>query len=193
MDIQKSIDELRFSLEHSLKEVELLGIISNKLTALRQTFSSNKALFTADNVEFLKKLTPISDGLRSFIELKPELSSVNGLKHYTFLMNHLVDIRNSLRAFAICKRVDKEIRELREKLAYVRLQDAAKQESQLNARILDLEQNPRHCSHKHQMAIREGRYGYFWGCSRYPMCQQTTQLTAVEKNALYSLGNMNLT
>jgi hypothetical protein len=186
MDIQKSIDELRFSLEHSLKEVELLDIIRNKLTALRQTFSSNKALFTVDNVEFLKKLTPISDGLRSFIELEPELSSVNGLKHYTFLMNHLVDIRNSLRAFAICKRVDKEIRELSEKLAYVRLQDAAKQESQLNARILDLEQNPRHCSRKHQMVIREGRYGYFWGCSRYPLCQEITQLTPDEKDALYS-------
>jgi hypothetical protein len=186
MNIQESIDELSFSLEHSLKEEELLDIISNKLTALRQTFSSDKSLFTADHIEFLKKLTPISDRLRSFNELKPELSSVNGLKHYTFLMHQLVDIKTSLRAFAICKRVDKEIRELSEKLPYVREQDAAKQESQLNARILDLEQNPRRCSHKHQMAIREGRYGYFWGCSRYPICQEITQLTPDEKDALYA-------
>ncbi len=26
------------------------------------------------------------------------------------------------------------------------------------------------------MKIREGRYGYFWGCEGYPQCQKTYQI-----------------
>lgn len=169
-----------------LAEEELLEIITSNLAMLRQEYSLNRDSFTKDHIDFLKSLTPLSTQLRSFIALKEELSYVNSLKHYTFLMNQLVDIKNALHSFAVCKRVSKEIRELNEKLPQVRQEDEAKQQSRINTRIIDLEQNPRRCPRKHAMAIREGRYGYFWGCSKYPTCQHKQELTPDEKDRLYS-------
>lgn len=29
------------------------------------------------------------------------------------------------------------------------------------------------------MKIKEGRYGYFWGCEGYPQCQKTYQIEAL--------------
>src|SRR5712691_1326354 len=73
MDVQNIIDELRFSVEHIVSEEELLHVITERLTALRQSFSSHRSLFTPSHIEFLKSFAGISDQLRSFIELKEEL------------------------------------------------------------------------------------------------------------------------
>jgi ssDNA-binding Zn-finger/Zn-ribbon topoisomerase 1 len=29
------------------------------------------------------------------------------------------------------------------------------------------------------MKIKEGRYGFFWGCEGYPQCQKTYQIEAL--------------
>lgn len=166
MDVQTTVDELRSFLEHSFAEEELLETIMGKLAALRQAYLSDRRNFTEDHLAFLKSLAPISDHLRAFIEIKEELADVRGLKHYGFLMNWLTDLKGALAPFAISRRVGKEIKELNEKLPVIRQQDEANEQSRLSARIMDLEQSERRCSRNHIMVIREGRYGYFWGCSR---------------------------
>ena len=186
MNVQGIIDEIKFSLEHSITEEDLLEIITRNLKILRQEYLSNKRFFTKEHIDFLQSLTPLSKQLDTFSALKEELLYVNTLKHYTFLINQLVDIKNAVRPFAICKRVSKEIRELTEKLPNIRQEDEAKQQSRLNNRIAGLEQNPWQCPRKHKMVIREGRYGYFWGCSKYPICRHTQVLTPDEKDRLYS-------
>ena len=73
MEVRRVIDDLRFSVEHITAEEELLQVITDQLTALRQSFSSHRPLFTPGDIEFLKTLTGISDYLRAFVELKKEL------------------------------------------------------------------------------------------------------------------------
>jgi ssDNA-binding Zn-finger/Zn-ribbon topoisomerase 1 len=80
----------------------------------------------------------------------------------------------------------KEIRELNEKLPTIREQDDANRQFRINTRVLDLEQNPPYCRHNHTMVIRKGRHGYFWGCSRYPFCEEVEQLTREQKDRLLS-------
>jgi hypothetical protein len=186
MDVQRTIDELKSSLEHSVAEEELLETITGKLATLRKAYLTDRQSFTGDHLAFLKSLAPVSDHLRAFVEIKEELADVRGLKHYGFLMNRLADLKGALASFAVGKRVGKEIRELNEKLPDIRQQDEADEQSRLSARIIDLEQSERRCSHNHIMVIREGRYGYFWGCSRFPNCEQTKQLTSEEKGKLFS-------
>ena len=186
MDMQETIDELKFSLEHSIAEEELLEAITSKLAILRKQYAFDKNSFTKDQIAFLKSLTPLSTSLNSFISLKEELVYVRSLKHYSFLTNQLVDIKNALQSFPIHKRVAKEIRELNERLPLIRQEDEIKQQSRLDARTIDLEQNPPRCPRQHTMVIREGRYGYFWGCSKYPACQYTEELSPNEKDKLYS-------
>jgi hypothetical protein len=184
MEVRKAIDDLRFSLETIISEDELHRVITDRLSALRQCFPSHRLLFAPTDIDFLKSLTPVSNHLRAFIELKEELASVDSLREYTEIVGRLTQIKDALHPVAVAKRVRKEIRELNERLPAIRENDEAQRKCRLNARIQDLEQTPRRCRRHHPMVIREGQDGYFWGCSRYPFCRATIQLTAEESDLL---------
>ena len=186
MDVQESIDDIKRALEHVVSEKELLRTIDESLTTLRGCFPSNKSLFTPERIEFLQKAAEISGHLSSFVEIEEELADVSSLKHYTFLMNQLADMKAALAPFPVCKRVRKEMRELNDKLPAIRERDDAKQQFRIDARLREMEQDPPHCGRKHAMVVREGRYGYFWGCSRYPSCQETAQFTPEQRRRLYA-------
>ena len=79
MQVRQAIDDLRSSLERVIAEDELLGVIADRLILLRQLYPSRRSLFTQSDIEFLKSLGVISDDLRTFIELKEELLSVDSL------------------------------------------------------------------------------------------------------------------
>ncbi|HWC99432.1 MAG TPA: topoisomerase DNA-binding C4 zinc finger domain-containing protein [Candidatus Sulfopaludibacter sp.] len=183
MDVRQVIDDLRSSLEHITAEDELLGVIADRLTALRRSYPSHRSSFTPSDIEFLKSLGGISDHLRAFIELKEELASVNSLKEYEDMVSRLTRAKDSLACFPVARRIAKEIRGLNERLPAIREQDEGQRQFRLNARILDLQRNPRLCRCHHPMVIRKGTHGHFWGCSRYPFCSATAQLTP-EENAL---------
>jgi hypothetical protein len=184
MDVENTLADLKLSLETIISEEALLHMITERVTALRQSFPSNRRLFTPGHIEFLKSLSPVSEQLRFFIELKEELADVGSLDDYAAAMSRLTEIKGALGTFAVRKRVMKEIRELNERLPTIRERDGAGREARVKARIFDLEQNPRRCRHNHAMAIREGRYGYFWGCTRYPFCVEIARLTPAEKDRL---------
>lgn len=184
MEVRKAIDDLRFSLENITSEEELHRLITDRLTALRQCFPSQRPLFMPTDIDFLKSLTPVSSHLRAFIEVKEELASVDSLREYTEIVSRLTEIKDALRTHAVAKRVRKEIRELSERLPAIRGNDEAQRKCRINARIQNLEQTARHCRRHHPMVIREGQDGYFWGCSRYPFCHATVQLTAEESDLL---------
>jgi hypothetical protein len=90
----------------------------------------------------------------------------------------------ALGGFPVGRRIAKEIRELNERLPEIRQQDEGRRQFRLSARTLELEKTPRLCPRRHPMVIREGTRGHFWGCSRYPFCSATAQLTAEESQLL---------
>jgi hypothetical protein len=186
MEVRQTIDELRSSLERVIAEDELLGVIGDRLTHLRRLFPSHRSFFTPSDIEFLKGLSVISDHLRAFIELKEELLNVDSLKEYEDIVLRLTHAKTALACFPVVRRVAKEIRALNERLPAIREHDEAQRRFRLNARIVDLEKNPRPCRRNHPMVIREGTHGHFWGCSRYPFCCATAQLTPEENGLLAS-------
>jgi hypothetical protein len=186
MEVRQSIDELRSSLEHITADDELLRVIADRLTSLRQSFPSHRSLFTESDLEFLKNLGTISGHLRAFLELKEDLVSVKSLDEYEDIVRRLSRAKEALACFPVARRIAKEIRGLAERLPVIRQQDEARRQFRLNARILDLEQNRRRCPRRHLMVIREGTRGHFWGCSQYPFCSATAQLTPEENHFLNS-------
>ena len=184
MDVRESIDELHSSLEHIAVEDELLGVITDRLTALREAYPSHRSLFSASDIEFLRSLAVISDHLRAFVELKEELATVNSLTEYEEIVRRLSRAKSAIASFPGARRIAKEIRELNERLPAIRQQDEAHREFRVSARVLELEQNPRLCPRRHPMVIREGTRGHFWGCSRYPFCAATAQVTPEEERRL---------
>ncbi|HWB96267.1 MAG TPA: hypothetical protein VG672_06180 [Bryobacteraceae bacterium] len=177
---------MRSALERTTAEGDLFTIITGRLAVLCRSFPSHRSLFTPGDIEFLQSLGGISDHLRAFIELEGELLGVDSLTEYENIVRRLVQAKNALASFPVARQVAKEIRALNERLPAIREQDEAQRKSRLEARILDWEQNPRRCLHNHAMVIRQGTHGYFWGCSRYPFCRATAQLTRAENGLLTS-------
>lgn len=186
VDVEKIIDELRFSLEHDASEEKVLGAIDESLTALRQSFRFHKSIFTPNHICFLRSLAGVSGQLRTFIELKEELADVGTLEDYADMVSRLSGIRCRLRPFAVYRRVMRELRGLNEKLPTIRQQNDGKWRVQVNARIIDLERKHARCQRNHAMVISKGPYDYYWGCSRYPFCGDATRLTAEERRQLDS-------
>jgi hypothetical protein len=82
MDLQRITEELKFSLKHPILERELEHAITERLTSLRQSFSSHRSLFTPEHIAFLKNPATVSAQLRSFMEVRDELAEVNTLEDY---------------------------------------------------------------------------------------------------------------
>jgi hypothetical protein len=186
VEVRQAIDDLRSSLEHITAEDELFGVIADRLTALRRCYPSHRSSFTPTDIEFLKGVGVISDDLRAFIELKEELASVSSVKEYEDIVSRLTRVKGALACFPVARRIAMEIRGLNERLPAIREHEKAQRQFRLNLRILVLQQNPRRCLHHHSMVIREGSHGHFWGCSRYPACCATAQLTCEENDLLMS-------
>jgi hypothetical protein len=184
MEVRQAIDDLHASLERVTVEDELLGIITDRVAVLRQSYPAHRASFTARDIEFLKSLDGVSGQLRSFIETKEELASVNSVKEYEDLVCRLTRAEGSLASFPVTRRIAKEIRALHEKLPVIREHDETNHQFRLSAQVFDLEQKSRRCHRRHPMVIRRGTHGHFWGCSQYPFCCETAQLTREERERL---------
>ena len=184
MEVRQAIDDLRHSVEHVTADDELLGIIVDRLTALRQIFPSQRSIFTPGDIEFLKSLTGLSDHLRTFGELREEAVDVGSVKEYEDIVTRLSHTKSALAGFPVGNGVAKTIRELGEKLPAIRQNDEANRQFRLGGRIHTLEQNPRLCPRGHVMVIRTGKSGEFWGCSQFPSCWKTAQLTSEQSDLL---------
>jgi hypothetical protein len=180
-NVPQILVEIKHHLETCLDEEILLREIESRLRTLREWYPSNRDLFVS-HIPFLKSLRDdVCKQLRLFIELKEELPLVDNIEDYTSLNEQLVAIKTVLHGVAICQRVSKEIRELHAKLPRIQEQEELRQQSRIRGHILDLEREAPHCRRGHVMVIREKDGSYFWGCSKYPLHEETTSLSPKEK------------
>lgn len=184
MEIQSKIDKIRKNLYDSVSEKDLHRIIENNLKELRKLYPENKHLFTDTNINFLKSLNNISKKLIIFMELCEDLPYLTDISDYYEYIDSLNSIKKDLKDFPICKRVDKEIRELIERYDEIDTKDQKKLDHQLNEKIIQLELKCPICEEGHEMTIRNGTYGIFWGCSFFPHCTHTKKLSQEEQDYL---------
>lgn len=185
ISVSQIIGELEHELETCLAEEALLNTIESRLEILRTAYKSDKQLFTSEHISFLKNLNNRTcKQLRSFIDLKDELPLVHDFEEYTSLKEQLISLRTEFHAMAICQRISKEIRELDERLPLIQEQEDLRLQSRLIGHIRELEQHAPICSRGHAMVIREKNGSYFWGCSKYPLHEETRVLSPKEKEYL---------
>ena len=184
MNVQNAVDELKSVLATTHSETVVLETVTSRLAVLRDAYRTSRAEFTEDHFQFLRKVSGLRAHLTLFIELQEDLRDVADLESYEFLRDKLEAIKDGLAGLAVCKRVEKELRELRERLPRVHQQEAVLRESRRTGRIRELEANGPRCPWRHEMVVREGPGGYFWGCGRFPDCRSTKQLSRDEEEFL---------
>ena len=139
MEVWQTIDDLRLSVEHIAAEDELLRIIVDRLTTLRQVFPFQRSVFTLTDIAYLRSLAGVSDQLRAFTELREEAVDVGSVKEYDDIVTRLTYTKGALADLPVGKKVAKAIRELDEKLPAIREREEANRQFRLGAcpRILE--------------------------------------------------------
>jgi hypothetical protein len=184
MEPQGLIDGLVQVLRAVHSEEELHKTLATQLEALRDVYRRNRVAFSPEHIAFLKTVGEMDKAVLTFIELKEELEDVYDIADYARLMAILGDIWIALRGSAVAKRVEKEMRGLREKLPVLEKQSLVLEGMKISAKISQLERKAPNCRRGHRMIIRKGESEYFWGCSEFPHCFLTRKLARREEDFL---------
>ncbi|HID49962.1 MAG TPA: hypothetical protein EYP40_10205 [Chromatiales bacterium] len=85
----------------------------------------------------------------------------------------------------VAGRIRKEIRELLEKRASLPSRAMDRHAAELRRAVSALNDHARICARcGSRMVLREGPYGFFWGCIRFPECWGKERLRAHERARL---------
>ncbi len=169
--VKEKVAELRNLLANEVNENRLYKIGSDLLNELRQAWPNQKADFKQADINWLKEARDKLYVVRSFIDLQSDFDYITTSDDANDTINELVVLAEQLEGLKVAKRIEKEVREIHEKLKQLPSASDRKLSSELNQAIATLNsQAPscRKCGSK--MVIREGHGEYFWGCPRFPEC-----------------------
>jgi hypothetical protein len=186
VNIQETIEGLRATLVSMAAEDELLDVLNAGLASLREAYRADRSQFGAEDIAYLRSLGEVAEHLRAFADVREEASvDIGSVEEYEDLLRRLRTLKDALAPYAVGRRVGVAMRELHARLPAVLERDASRSEFRrfrAQFRVLDLRQGlARRCPLKHPMVLREGSHGLFWGCSRWPQCEATAELSAEER------------
>lgn len=171
VDVKAKIDELQKLVAIEINESKLIETGGCLLNELRKLWHTQKKDFSDDDVSKLQLIRDNLEAVRSFVEFKDEIQDVSTKEEIHDLIYELLPLAEQLGAFAISKRVRKEIRELYERTNQLPSSEEIKKSSEFNRAILKLNEHAPECKRcRTKMVVREGKGKFFWGCPRFPAC-----------------------
>jgi topoisomerase-like DNA binding C4 zinc finger protein len=182
LEIEAIISEIRNTLAHNLSEEHVYRLTQAWLVILRDAYHCDKKRFADDQIDFLKQVRTAVVHLRRFIDLQEELEGAIGLDEYNEALQELRLLDSKLADTAISRRVKKEIRQLIERRSEVISYEQSRRNTRVTNVLLRLEEKAGSCPNgkNHRLQIRQGKNGYFWGCSAFPSCWYTRPLSRDE-------------
>ena len=186
MVVQFAIEQIQQILDTLLTEERVLRLVGAWLLILRDEYSSDRNQFSSEQINFLRYARGLLPHLQRFVELQEELEGSIGLDEYNEAQSELQLLKNHLGKPAVGKRIDKEMRQLKERRDEVLRYEQSNQALRRTHAMADLEDLVEPCPNNrgHRLTIRSGKHGYFWGCGAFPNCWYTRPLTAAEVQKL---------
>lgn len=177
------INSLRIVFASEVSENRLVDAIDVSMKMLQATNLQNNDLFSESDANFLQKAGDVKYVLKLFIDTLEDIEDVYDESDYLVVSKKLNAINAALQGMPVAGRVAKEIRQLQERLPDLRKREVIENSANLERvkkRIIT--ESPK-CSKGHVMVLREFPQ-YFWGCSNFPWCKETKQLSQNHKKML---------
>lgn len=179
------IAEIHSALDSNTREFELLALIENRLTVLRQRYKTHRNEFSSEGIEFLRSLSPLQEALREFGETIDEKDWVRTRDDAQEIASRFSDLAELLSPYLVSKRAEMEIRDVLAKAKTLPFAAVSAGEAEFKRRFFALESTAKPCLKcGAKMVLRESQYGYFWGCSTFPRCFSRKWLTKEESEQL---------
>jgi hypothetical protein len=180
--IQLEISGLRTLLREQLDPRVLADAIPPTLQKLRAMYPVHRDDFRHGDVRFLKLVAAAAEAAEDFCDLIEDIPDVRVNAEAAEYMSELSELEGALSHAAVGRRVRREIRALRERFPGAAVK-AAKAARTHRLRALEARAWPCRCGEA--MTMRgEQRGKLYWGCSAYPRCKYTHQLTDQQRSFL---------
>jgi hypothetical protein len=178
------ISELLSILATEVREALVAQEVRARLVVLREAYKRNKKIFSSEQIQWLQDVRAKGEIIQSFIELKEEFELANDTQDFQDLLAKLSQLRQSLHGTGVARRIDKEIRSLRERFPDLLQNEAIAKATMQISVINELDRKAPTCPRGHKMTIRSGPTGYFWGCSEFPNCFTSQQLSCEQQGQI---------
>ncbi|HHB77166.1 MAG TPA: hypothetical protein ENK84_11610 [Desulfobulbus sp.] len=186
MSVKDKILELQHIFHSEPNENKLMEKGSDLLDSLRQYWRSQKEEFTESDIQLLQRISSAFDAVEEFTETVETFPYLVDKEDVDETIGSLYSIVQKIEGFAFTARVQKEIRELLEKRVHLPSRESRNRDLNRSRAIHKLDVKNRKCKKCGAgMVVREGKNGYFWGCSTFPICWETTRLTQKEINIIF--------
>lgn len=178
---QKAIEELHTALTNNANEHQLLDLIDRNLNSLKSKYRRH-----ANEMEFLKLLSPLQEALREFIDAVEDKGSIRTREDAQDLASRFAELRDKLSPHLVSKRADKEMREVIAKSKTLPFGAVVAGDVEFQKRRIRLESAAKPCQKcGAKMVLRESQYGYFWGCGDFPTCFASRWLSPEDSESLF--------
>ena len=179
-DIEHAIAAIEHCIQTTASELDLVEQIDDGLECLRASYRCAKGSFEPADLKRLWFASHIRALAQDLMQLRQEIAAVRDDRDYRALESALVELEEGLRDTAVVTRVRKELAELEGKSPSLRATKEELAEARAAARERETEARVDPCPQGHRMVLRESKRGLFWGCSHYPACRATRNLSKEE-------------
>jgi ssDNA-binding Zn-finger/Zn-ribbon topoisomerase 1 len=166
-DLDSLTNKFKYVLLNEISEVTILKSIDEIESAIK-LLNINQI---SNEYQILMHLPEIKGAIFDFTDTCEEIHYATNLEDYHSIYERLNKFLNIFENCAMVQRIEKEIREISDKLPKIVKNENDILRAKLNKKINVLESNSPLCKNGHEMVIREdGKGGFFWGCSLFPEC-----------------------
>jgi hypothetical protein len=183
--VTDALAALQAQLNHEVDEYELKDILDRALPEFDHLSQDDRRLLHTEVINQLKTARACQRALEDFIDLREDIADVRSMEEALGLRDELRDISSHFEGFAVRGRVEKEYRELTERLRNLPSEAEARSDTELKLRIAKLNGDPPKCRKcGAPMILHLGRTTPFWGCSTFPRCYSRRWLTKKQRKYL---------
>ena len=169
------LQELQESLTEERDPHRLAEVLSAGLLRLRALYPQHRAAFQPADIQFLQRIGRVAEAAEDFGDLMDDLPGVTSDGEVVSYGEALSELLATLSGTGLELRVRRELRVLQQRApgAAQRIRAAGRAQ-----RLRELEIRAWPCRCGEAMTLREGKGGgLYWGCSTWPRCAYTHQLT----------------
>ncbi|CAM2070077.1 Topoisomerase DNA-binding C4 zinc finger domain-containing protein [Sulfidibacter corallicola] len=180
-DVARLQAELTEYCHASTFEEQVIGRISGVLEQMRSAYRQQADLFDAAQIEQLKLWGHRMDLLTRFLELVEDFDLISDRADFNDAVTELKEIQSEFAGMKLEQRIAREMRALQQQLPRIQAQTR-------NKGLAAIERQAPKCKNNHPMTLRQGPDNWFWGCSKFPNCRETQELSEEQQIQLAQLN-----
>lgn len=132
----------------------------------------------------LVNIPSVLNAIAEYLNCLEEIPYVKSLEYAIEMSSQLADISERLSPFDLGKIAITRARALAAESKNLPSEPVVQRDAQFKRKLIQLNAEAGTCSCGSKMIVREGPYGYFFGCSSFPDCFRSRKLTPKELDFL---------